>query len=224
MADQRFYVYVVESPSSRDLLDRGLEGRVLTEALALSGIDFVYNVATDEETLVECLFTRFDETLQSDGYVRLPILHISAHGSNNGLQLTNKSFISWEVLKNRISAVNAMLGSTLIVCVSACYGSFAVRLAISDEASPFYALVGPSDNVALSDLAVAYSSFYHVLRKTWDLTVAHQAMVAASGNNTFQLHMGEQVRQGFKDWRLQQRTKDLLETLQKTQEQGSAEE
>ncbi len=73
--NERFYVYMIESPSPRDLLDQGLEGYVLTQALRLSSIECVYHVAANHQAFTECLYGRFDAAMRVDGYRRIPALH-----------------------------------------------------------------------------------------------------------------------------------------------------
>lgn len=55
------FVYVIESPSSFDLLDGRTEGRSLCEALTLSGISYFYSLATDRNTLLTALGNRLNE-------------------------------------------------------------------------------------------------------------------------------------------------------------------
>ena len=49
------FVYIVESPSDVDMLDGRAEGRLLTEALSLTGIKSVYKMAVSKETFVRSL-------------------------------------------------------------------------------------------------------------------------------------------------------------------------
>jgi len=49
------FVYVIESPSSSDLLDGRTEGRALTEALVLAQIPSWYSLVTDQVTLCSAI-------------------------------------------------------------------------------------------------------------------------------------------------------------------------
>lgn len=209
-----FFVHVVESPSSDDLLDGHLEGRVLYQALCASRIDASYMVAATKEAFWKAIGERLLDRIGLDGFQRWPILHLSAHGSPSGLQLTNSDPLKWSELTNYLRKVNRLLNGTLILAVSSCFGSHAVQEALSGD-QPYYAIVGPSQAVPLSDLAIGFSSFYHVLSKTWNLSKAHKAMVAAADNTEFLLFFTEEARRDYSEWRLRRMVKSYLDTLSK---------
>lgn len=202
-----FYVYVVESPSSRDLLEGALEGRVLYQALSLTGIDCTYSIAADTPMFREALGPRLVEKLRADNFQRWPILHLSAHGCREGIALTNEShFVTWSELMHAFRLLNMALQGRLMLAVSSCYGSFAAFEAFAPGDDPFFSLVGPENEAPVSDLAIGFSAFYHVLSKTWDLRTAYEAMKVASHNNSFKLHLGEDLRQA----RLQRQIDEIL--------------
>jgi hypothetical protein len=203
-----FYVYMVESPSSRDLLEGNLEGRVLCQALSLTGIDSTYSIVADTPTFREALGPRLVTKLQADQFARWPIIHLSAHGCRDGIALTNADhFVPWSDLMNSFRSLNLALGGRLMLAVSSCYGSFAAFEALAPGSDPFFSLVGPDNEVPVSDLAIGFAAFYHVLSKTWDLTKAYEAMKIASHNSAFKLHLGENLRHA----RLQQQIREILE-------------
>ncbi|CAV19065.1 Hypothetical protein VS_1882 [Vibrio atlanticus] len=190
MKDPRFYVYLIESPSAQDLLESALEGRTLTEALHVSGIDCSYYLAANYQTFDQALGQRLENTLFSDGHRRLPIIHISAHGNPQGMAFTDGTFIAWDALYHRLLNLNERFNGGLIVSVSACFGAYANQLLKPNQRPPFFALVGPTNSIALSDLAIGYAAFYHNIKKFWNIESAFNAMKMASGNHEFQITYG----------------------------------
>lgn len=191
MNDHRFYVYIVESPSADDLFNNALEGRTLTEALRVSGIDYNYLVTANFNTFNIALGQNLESTLFHDGHKRSPIIHISAHGSPDGIAFTNGESITWESLYQRLADLNQRFSGGLIVSVSTCFGAFAERLLMPNRPAPFFALVGPTTSIELSDLAIGFSSFYHNIKKYWDINIAFNAMKTASGNQNFNLKFSQ---------------------------------
>ncbi len=96
MASKKPFVYIIESPKPDDLLDDHFEGKLLGEALGLAQIPYSYSLSTSKEMFVRCMGPRlFDEILRLRS---LPILHLSMHGDQNGIVLTNGECIEWSEL------------------------------------------------------------------------------------------------------------------------------
>ncbi len=197
MSDQRFYVYIIESPSADDLLVNRLEGRVLSEALGVSGIDCNYQLAANPQTFNQSITLNLESIFMQDSYRRIPVLHISAHGNHQGVALTDNSFIPWENFYQRLLDINNKFNGNLLVSVSACFGAFAGQLITPNRPSPCFALIGPTMETELSDLAIGYSALYHNIKKTWNLEVAFNAMKIASGNQRFNLTLGNQANYNY---------------------------
>ncbi|TWU61111.1 hypothetical protein V7x_54230 [Crateriforma conspicua] len=214
-----FFVHVVESPSSADLLDGRTEGRVLLESLQISGIQATYNLITDEPTLNEAFGTRLVQAI--DHHDRFPIVHLSLHGNNNGLALTNGHFVDWHRLRQYLLPLNNAMNGGLIVSMSACFGISGCIMAMHEnEPLPFFALVGHPDSAMWSDAAVGFSAFYHRLSKGASLPDAVVAMKAASGDDRFDLRLGTDVQQFFisfmANYRVEQVRSGLTKSLAQT--------
>ena len=204
-----FFVHVIESPSSVDLLNANLEGRVLFQARSVCQIDASYHVAADNATFWTALGDRLLDKIEQDKAQRWPVIHLSAHGSPDGIELTDHHFIRWTDLTSYLQRINTILQGKLILAVSSCHGCYAIKEALHGT-HPYYALVGPTKAVGLSDLAVGFSAFYHVLSKSWDLSKAHAAMRAAADSDAFALLFTEQFRQGYQSWVMQQDIQRIL--------------
>jgi hypothetical protein len=216
VTNDQFFVHVVESPSSEDLLDGRTEGRVLLEALGLSNVPATYNLVTSRSTLIEALGYRLVEAMDSWG--RFPILHLSFHGNSNGVALTDREFISWHDLRQLLLPINQATGGGLIVCLSSCFGASGCRMAMHEnQPLPFLALVGHPESVCLSDVAVGFVAFYHRLRKGTTVYDAVKAMKSASGDQSFGVLTGTDIHEGYvsflKRQRLEEQRQAILEYL-----------
>ena len=88
-----FYVHIVESPSPAELRDLLTEGQVLRSVLAVAGIPHRYNPAVDLEQFHIAMTDEVDAAI--DEFRKPPILHLSTHGSERGIQLTNQEELLW---------------------------------------------------------------------------------------------------------------------------------
>jgi len=133
---------------------------------------------------------------------RLPILHISAHGSKEGIQLSSGDVIPWALLRELVLPINQGLGGVLLLCMSACDGYHACQMAMvkEDLPHPYYAMVGHYGTPTWSDTAVAYASFYHLLSKGHTVPVAVAAMNQASGETAWIVELAEQSKRGYLEY------------------------
>ena len=207
-----YFVHLIESPSSADLLDGRTEGRMLTEALQLGQIPCSYNLATSLDTLEAALHDRLNGALES--FSRFPIIHFSLHGNQHGIQLTSGEFVSWDALREHLEPINTAMKNGLIVCMSSCFGGCGSRMAMHEQKPvPFFALVGHNESAKWDDLAIGFATFYHHIGKGSDITSAVSAMKVASGDDRFMSANGQQVQQGWTAYIRQQRIESLATKL-----------
>jgi hypothetical protein len=67
---------------------------------------------------------------------RYPIVHLSAHGSSAGIQLSTGDAINWAELREMLLPINTSLGGALLLCMSACEGYHACQMAMQDGDVP----------------------------------------------------------------------------------------
>lgn len=197
----KFFVYVVESPSPVDLYHKRSEGEIIRQAVYLNQIPCIVRIAVNIEAFEASLKIGLAEEMKIyQGLI--PILHISAHGYSEGIQLSDTTVISWAMLRKLLEPINAALNNRLLVCLSCCDGYSGTRMAmfIEDVGYPFYAIVANSEKPLWSDTAVAYSTFYHLLAKGEVINNAVNAMRIASGNHSFWVETAEQSRQGYLEY------------------------
>lgn len=194
----KFFVYVVESPSAQDLYQRRSEGEIIQRSVNLNQIPCNVVTAINREMFEAALKTNITHAM-SMFPGKIPILHISAHGFDQGIQLSSGEILSWAELRLFLAPINAALNNALVVCLSCCEGYAGTRMAMfpEDEGYPFYALVTNSEKPLWSDTAVAYTSFYHQMAKGEYIWDAVESMKAASGNHTFWFQTAEGSRQAY---------------------------
>lgn len=210
-----FFVYIIESPSPVDLYHKTYEGEILSKALSLAGIPSTHRLAVNLEAFIASLTIGLQDYLkQADALP--PILHISAHGSAEGVQLTNGEVVNWNKLRDLIMPINKALKGNLILCMSSCEGFNACRMAMSEGDIPFLGIVGHSGKPTWSDTAIGFATFYHLLAKGQYVREAVEAMKSASGDNGFQEIQGKIAREIYIDEIKKIRMQALLEELRRS--------
>jgi hypothetical protein len=194
----KFFVFVIESPSAVDLYHRRSEGEIVRQAVELNGINCTVKTAISFLAFDACLKVGLSEAMgQMPGFI--PLLHISAHGDVNGIQLSDGYNMSWVQLKDLLRPVNQALGGSLVVCMSSCEGYSGTRMAMHPEESdlPYFALIGCGAQPTWGETAVAYATFYHQLWRGERIDSAVEAMRVACGNEFFFLEHAEKSRQNY---------------------------
>ena len=196
----KFFVFVVESPSAVDLYLRRSEAEIIKQAVNLNQIHCSVVTAINTSAFEASLKIGLTEAMQAFPGL-IPILHISAHGDQEGIQLSSNEILTWAQLRQLLHPLNSALNNNLLVCLSCCKGYSGTRMAmfLEDEGYPFYAIVANSSKPLWSDTAVAYSTFYHHIAKGNYISDAVDAMRVASGNDTFWFETAQESRQGYID-------------------------
>lgn len=212
MTLQLGFVHIIESPSATDLLDGRTEGRALSEILNLAEIPHCYSLAATLDTFDAALDTRLIEAFNH--FQQPPILHLSMHGNQDGVALTDNTFIGWADLQALLTPLtNAMQGG-LLICMSSCFGSSGCRMAMHEDADqPFWALVGNNRSVSWEDAAVAYVTFYHLLFKDIPVDVCVERMKWASDDHNFEVWSGHEVKAVWTEHIKKLRREQLLQRL-----------
>ena len=197
------FVHIIESPSDEDLLDGRTEGKVISEALKLASIPHTYNLATTQTTFNGAIYDRLAQAWHH--FSQPPVLHLSMHGNNEGVQLTDSSFLQWDTLRNILSPLNNIMNGGLLICMSSCFGAAGCRMAMHlGNDHLFWALVGNSGSVAWNDAAVAYVSFYHLFFKGISIFDCVEAMKRASYDHNFNVFSGRNIRNNWISFMAQQ--------------------
>ncbi len=215
----RFFVYVIESPSAVDLYHRRTEGEVIRQAVHLNRISCVSKLAINVESFIASIRVGLHEEMEErPGLV--PVLHISAHGYDDGIQLSSGEILLWNDLRDLLRPVNKALNGALLVCMSTCEGYAGIRMAMEEgeDDHPYYAIVGNSGKPTWPETAVAFASFYHLVANGHFVAEAVEAMRIASGNGQFFLNTAQQAKQTFLDYIKNVDTASATEELKEEEE------
>lgn len=117
-----------------------------------------------------------NDVLQSAAAGSHTLLHIEAHGDENGLQLANNDLIDWPDLSLPLAKINDVMKGRLVVTVAACSGGHMAKTVLNTTRAPFLALVGPPETIGDFDLLNDYTEFYLEFDKTRSLTKARWAL------------------------------------------------
>lgn len=197
----RFFVYIIESPSAVDMYHQRGEGGVIQQAVRLNQLQCVHRLAINRQAFDASLQIGLTEAMSATPN-SVPIIHISAHGFSEGIQLSSEEIIDWTSLKELLTPINKALDGNLIVCMSTCEGYSGSRMAMISEPDdfPFLALIGNGSKPTWPETAVAFSAFYHLLANNRYVADAVDAMRVASGNDSFFVTTAAESRQSYLDF------------------------
>jgi len=171
-------VYIIESPSKDDIEAGRNEGGALGKTLELATIDNEVFTISSLDEFKNALKVMSEEINKIKGKLGSVHLHFSMHGSDDGILLTDGTFLDWkklhEVLKEFNDSIKYIeLSSGLKIAptylsFSVCKGFSARAIKELGDESPYTALIGPTEPVEWADSLLAYSIFFHnaILKKT----------------------------------------------------------
>jgi hypothetical protein len=203
--DYPYSIHVIESPSDLDLLERRQEREALYRALGQVGIGIEEHLVVSKRCLARALFKVLRSPLRGD---RRTILHLAAHGTPDGIELTSGDLLSWSSLAQIFRYVNELVGGRLLLGMSTCHGLHGLKMVSHRADLPFGLLVGPRDEVLWTDAHVAFLAFYHlVIAKDADPLAAVAIMNAAAGlpEGSFQAIDGSGLRRKLAEGSRQKR-------------------
>ncbi|MFM4973531.1 MULTISPECIES: hypothetical protein [Aeromonas] len=142
-------ILLLESRSPQDIFDERCEAIALKESLKLQGVQPKHLEVINKSLLAKAL--KYAEK-QHIRYV-----HISAHGSPEGFQLTDGEFVYW---KEFDEIAWPYLKDTCL-CFSSCYVGQGADELFNFHKSFCNAIVAPTRPIGWGESLVAYSAFYH---------------------------------------------------------------
>lgn len=97
-----------------------------------------------------------------------PLLHIEAHGDENGLEgpscAEHLETLAWNELTPPLQQLNLQIGCNLVVFVAACTGFAGIKVFFEGPLAPAVALVGPVAPISPIDLLQGSKEFYRRLK------------------------------------------------------------
>lgn len=176
-----FKVYIIESPADIDLFENRTEGKALSNVLEISEIPYEYLLVTSEKTFELAFKSIKDDILElQEEYLFVwPIIHVSCHGNDSGIGLTDNSYLKWNVLYQMLTEVNLCFeedpSSPIFLSMSSCFGLHAIKTDWDSESSPFAFVLGHEKEILWEDALIAFSVFYHNFvnkKKSSDIALA----------------------------------------------------
>jgi hypothetical protein len=113
---------------------------------------------------------------------RVPIVHLEAHGTDDGLELTDGTIVPWVELAPLLGEINRASRMNLIVVVVSCMGWNLVHAMLPQDRSPLFMLIGPPEAMFAGDLLVGTKEFYRALFSTFDV---NEALAAMNGSRPY---------------------------------------
>jgi hypothetical protein len=188
------HVFIIESVSIEDIFHGRSEGVAVQKALAAAGIPTTVQKAVDRVSFLRWLTEARKQLCQEKSLI--PVLHISAHGDEKGIYLTNEGeFLTWEELIEILAGINKALEGRLILCMSSCEGLRAWKMNLIHDPPAFSVLVGTEEKPTWEETAVGFTAFYFMLSKGKTAKEAVNRMKAVSDFPHFMRVPGKKVQQ-----------------------------
>ena len=196
---KRFYlhVFIIESPLADDFLTKRYEGELLHKFLTWRGIKSHHYFAIDKNSFQQAIGNLVREALGEEFKriglsildnkpipIVLPIIHISAHGNEEGIGLTNGELVTWKELGNLLSPLNKAFQG-IILSISACEGWSAIKMLFESKDLPFNVLISNKGKPTWEQTLIGFTIIYHRLKEELDFLKAINAAKEATGNNDF---------------------------------------
>jgi hypothetical protein len=215
-------IYIIESPSAKDLYEGRNEGDALTRMLQLANIETSYHLVTDAE-IFDQAFSDIASMIntRSDVNTIMPFVHISAHGSDDGIELTDNDVIEWGKLNKSFLALHEKIGPIpfgeevrndvpkTTLCLSSCSALKNYKKNLPD-AFPFQAILGPTIDIGWCQSLIGYSTFYY---QNFIRNVGHTMAVKAM--NSASSSPGETIFEMIHDANHENLMKDLASAMKK---------
>lgn len=142
-------ILFIESRSDVDIYDDRNEGNTLKKILALQGVH-----TKNFEIVNRGMLTKALKVAQR-GHMKY--VHISAHGTDKGIILTDEEFITWR----DFDQIAWPILRDKCICFSSCSVGTGVTELFRYHKSFCNAIIAPTRDITWSEGLVAYSAFYH---------------------------------------------------------------
>ena len=144
-----YEVLIIESRSYNDIYADRHEGRTLKEILRMQGVGANYVEVTNLEQLMK--------TIKKAQNNAVKYVHISAHGAEDGFQLTDETFVSWK----DFDSIGWPFLKDVCIVFSSCDVAKGVAGLFDFHKTFCNAIVAPSRKIYWDEGLVAYTAFYY---------------------------------------------------------------
>jgi hypothetical protein len=207
-------VCILESVSKEDERVNRNEAHELSKILSSIGYKVIMYKPRNIDELWENLMEFADwHNHYNSEQILVPFIHISAHGNEKGIELTEDGLVLWSELREILDSFNGSIGgeegvsgyikndngiitSRITICLSACLGAYGSNMIMKNEITPFQYLIAPNYSPYWEDALRAYRIFYEKCfsfngGRIWD--AVHPMNDAKSGKNTFEIFQSPEV-------------------------------
>jgi hypothetical protein len=159
-----FSVFIAESVQPEDFYDGRTDGFAANEVLKIQQVRTAYKIVVDRKHLVRAM-----EDAPSGSF---QVLHISAHGSDEGIELTDGDFVTWLDLSRLLRPfASVSIQPKKVLVVSSCMGGYVgLSKALQKLEVAFRFIFGStsSKGVGFTHCCLAWSILYNRLVEQGD--------------------------------------------------------
>lgn len=123
--------------------------------------------------------------LQNEQNDAFPLLHIESHGYEDGLQLADRTLVSWERLNEALIPLNVAMRLNLLVVLASCFGGALTKALQLTDRAPVWGLIGPTQEVSSGEVGMHFSTFYRTLLSTGSPKAAIDALNQVSDHSKY---------------------------------------
>lgn len=151
----------------------GVTRRVLDDlepVCASQNLPFKHFVPTTASELIDVLDAIAGEARRG----MLPIIHFDTHGSaEDGILIVQTGeFVGWEVVAEKLRAINVVTGNNLCVVSGACFSFNVIRQVDIHKVAPFFILLAPEHEILAGDIEASIIGFYRDMLAKEDIIEA----------------------------------------------------
>lgn len=105
-----------------------------------------------------------------------PMLHIECHGCPDGLGVASGELVEWDELREVLIEINRACKLNLVIVLAACNGAHLINVSLKMDRAPFWAIIGPENEVKAGDVEKDFGAFYSTFFESLDGDAAVDAL------------------------------------------------
>lgn len=105
-----------------------------------------------------------------------PMLHLECHGCPDGLGVASGELVEWDELREVLIEINQACRLNLVIVLAACNGAHLIKVSKKLDRAPFWAIIGPEQEVIAGDIEKDFDGFYQSFFKSLSGDAAMDAL------------------------------------------------
>jgi hypothetical protein len=124
-----------------------------------------------------------------------PILHIEAHGDEDGVSMASGEHVPWDQLRTSLTEVNVASGLHMTLLMAMCKGWYVSKLLHPLHQAPAWAIIGPTVDVKAGEVADRTEAIYEslILYGTGSSFVSSLGLHAPNEERRFYMQLAERM-------------------------------